>query len=314
MRYRDLGNTGLRVSEIGFGCWGIGGLSPGRTSYGPTDDRESLAALERALERGITFYDTSPAYGDGHSEELLGRALGGSRDRVVIASKVGYARFDAPPDFSPEAIARSLGGTLRRLGTDCLDLLQLHNPPTEVLERLDDVRPLIEKLHASGTIRVFGISVKSPEEAIQPIRACGVPVAQVNFNLIDQRAVDCGLFRIAREEGVGVIARTPFNFGFLTGAAPASFGDADHRKRWPAEQVERWRRAPMLFRPIAEQLGVTLPQLALAYCLSEPAVSTVIPGMLTAGEVEENIGAVSVALTAGTLADIRRIYAANRFF
>src|SRR6266567_241709 len=133
MRYRPLGKTGLQVSEIGFGAWGIGGRTVEQTSYGDTDDRTSLAALERALERGITFFDTSAAYGDGHSEELIGRAVRGVRSRVVITTKAGYDSWDRPPDFSPRAIAASTERSLLRLGTDYLDLLQLHNPPCEVL-------------------------------------------------------------------------------------------------------------------------------------------------------------------------------------
>ena len=129
MRYRPLGKTGLQVSEIGFGAWGIGGRTVEQTSYGDTDDRTSLAALDRALERGITFFDTSAAYGNGHSEELIGRAVRGKRSRAVITTKAGYEAWDQPPDFSPSAIVASTERSLARLGTDYLDLLQLHNPP-----------------------------------------------------------------------------------------------------------------------------------------------------------------------------------------
>src|SRR5215831_8164719 len=115
MNYRALGRTGLSVSEIGFGAWGIGGRTAGTTSYGDTDDRTSLAALAGALDQGITFFDTSSAYGNGHSETLIGQAFAMARQRVVIATKAGYESWDRPPDFSPEAIVRSAEQSLRRL-------------------------------------------------------------------------------------------------------------------------------------------------------------------------------------------------------
>src|SRR6266436_4427413 len=142
MRYRPLGRTGLVVSEIGFGGWGIGGRTANQTSYGDTDDRISRAALERALERGITFFDTSAAYGDGHSEELIGQAIKGRRAQVIVATKAGYYSWDRPPDFTPQAIVASIERSLQRLDTHYLDVLQLHNPPVDVLVA-QDVREAI---------------------------------------------------------------------------------------------------------------------------------------------------------------------------
>src|SRR5471030_320998 len=134
MKYRALGRTGLTVSEIGFGAWGIGGRTVAHTSYGDTDDATSLSALARALDCGITFIDTSSAYGNGHSEELIGQAFEGRRDRVVIGTKAGYDAWDRPPDFTAAAILKSAEGSLSRLRTDYIDLFQLHNAPRDVLE------------------------------------------------------------------------------------------------------------------------------------------------------------------------------------
>src|SRR5215831_10165864 len=145
MNYRPLGRTGLIVSEIGFGAWGIGGRTVEQTSYGDTDDGVSLAALAQALDRGVTFFDTSAAYGDGHSEELIGRAVKRRRDKVVIATKAGYESWDRPPDFSPATVTASAERSLRRLGTDYLDLLQLHNPPAELLVA-PELREAIQQL------------------------------------------------------------------------------------------------------------------------------------------------------------------------
>ena len=134
MKYRPLGRTGLMVSEIGFGGWGIGGLTPGATSYGDVSDAVSLEALRRAAELGVTFYDTSNLYGAGHSEELLGEALGHCRDRVVIATKVGRSDYDTET-YAPGQIRASSEGSLQRLRTDCVDVVQVHSPSSiEVLK------------------------------------------------------------------------------------------------------------------------------------------------------------------------------------
>src|SRR6185295_5584920 len=157
MKYRALGRTGLSVSEIGFGAWGIGGRTVGETSYGDTDDRTSLVALRRALDRGITFFDTSSAYGEGHSEALIGEAFAARRDKVVIATKAGYDSWDKPPDFSPGAVVASAERSLARLRSDYVDLLQLHNPPAQAL-REGGVREALTRLQSSGKIRAWGVS------------------------------------------------------------------------------------------------------------------------------------------------------------
>ena len=149
MNYRSLGRTGLIVSEIGFGAWGIGGRTAGHTSYGDTDDARSLAALERAVECGITFFDTSSAYGNGHSEELIGRALARPRDRVVIATKAGYDSWNQPPDFSAGAIVASAERSLARLRSDYIDLFQLHNAPQDALQT-EELQDALSRLTTAG--------------------------------------------------------------------------------------------------------------------------------------------------------------------
>src|SRR5262249_37942745 len=150
-----------------------------QTSYGDTDDRTSLAALARALDRGITFFDTSAAYGEGHSEELIGEAVKGRRARIVITTKAGYDSWGRPPDFSAQGIVASTERSLRRLATDYLDLLQLHNPPPEVLAAAD-VREALAELVASGKIRAWGVSSKGPKEALEALQVCDAAVVQAN--------------------------------------------------------------------------------------------------------------------------------------
>ena len=151
MKYRNLGKTNLKVSEIGFGAWGIGGLSEGASSYGVTDDKESKKALIKAYEKGINFFDTSNIYGNGHSEELIGGVFRNLRDKIIIASKGGFLKHNGPRDFSSRNIIQSLDGTLKRLNTDYLDVYQLHSAPLKILressETLETLLELKEKKH-----------------------------------------------------------------------------------------------------------------------------------------------------------------------
>jgi aryl-alcohol dehydrogenase-like predicted oxidoreductase len=290
MNYRTLGRKGLVVSEIGFGAWGIGGRTTGHTSYGDTDDVRSLAALERAFERGITFFDTSSAYGNGHSEELIGRAFGKSRSRVVIATKAGYDSWDQPPDFSAGAIVASAERSLGRLRSDYIDLFQLHNAPPEALQT-DELQDALSRLAGAGKIRAWGVSARSPAEAIEAVRQCGAPVVQANFNMMDVRALTSGLFDEVLHRQAGFIARTPLCFGFLTGMIghASKFPPGDHRLGWPRAQLENWiDGAADILAAVSAMPGPSAVHCALRFCLSFPAVSSVIPGILTAEEADEN--------------------------
>jgi len=291
MRYRRLGASGLTVSEIGFGAWGIGGLTAGQTSYGRTDDARSRAALAGAFAAGITFYDTAPAYGDGHSEELIGEAFVSIRTQVIIATKAGLDHFAAAPDFSPKAIRRSLEGSLRRLRTDYVDLLQLHNPAPALFASRPESYGALEDLVREGKARAFGVSVKSATDAVTILAGHYVPSVQVNLNMLDVRAVEVGLLALADTRGVGVIARTPLCFGFLSGAVTAatSFPEGDHRHLWSRAQVDRWAEgARTTYAAAGAPDSQTMTQVALRFPLSFGAVSSTIPGILSPDEVAEN--------------------------
>ncbi len=315
MKYRALGTTGLTVSEIGFGAWGIGGVSKGATSYGATDDQESLRALQRALELGITFYDTSDLYGYGHSEELIGQAFAGKRDNVVIASKVGFLEHKGPHDLSEAHIRRSLQGTLKRLRTDYLDLYQLHSPPLSAIKENNAIA-ILEALKHEGSIRAYGISVQSPDDGIPAIRDFGFLSVQVNFNLADQRARENGLLSYAHDAGAGIIVRTPLCFGFLTGKYHgAQFDERDHRATWPKKQRERWASAADAYRAMYEKKRLSPALFALQFCLSTQGASTAIPGMLTAAQVEENARASDAPpLAPEELEMAQKIYRAHDTF
>jgi aryl-alcohol dehydrogenase-like predicted oxidoreductase len=317
MNYRRLGRTGLVVSEVGFGCWGIGGRTAAETSYGDTDDATSLAALARALDRGITFFDTSAVYGDGHSEELIGRAVKGRRHHVVIATKAGYESWERPPDFSPAALIASTERSLRRLGTDYLDLLQLHNPPAETLVA-PEVLDAIQKLIDSGKIRVWGVSGKGPREALEAVCSAGAPVVQANFNMMDLRAVDCGLVEEVARTDTGFIARTPLCFGFLSGTIGRNtrFPDGDHRSRWPRPQITNWiDGAAELLGAVAAAPGGEGVQAALRFCLAFPAVSSTIPGILTPEEADQDAAASALGpLPAASVRAVLEINRSRQFF
>jgi aryl-alcohol dehydrogenase-like predicted oxidoreductase len=322
MNYRPLGSTGLTVSEIGFGGWGIGGVAAGTKSYGPVEDAQSIRALQRAFDRGITFYDTADLYGLGHSETVIGSALREHRNQVVICSKVGTtvdpATGSQGKNFTPEHVRQSLEGTLRRLGTNYLDLYLLHDPPIDAMLADRAAVDELAALKAEGKVRAWGISLRSPADGAAAIEQLGAAAIQVNFNLIDQRILENGLLDLCGRSGVGVIGRTPLCFGFLTGRydAQTQFAPGDHRAGWPPKQIALWASAPHLFRaalntPAEESPGRT----ALRYCLSYRAVSTVIPGMLTPGEVDENVAASEAgALTEQQRHAAERAYRENVFF
>lgn len=301
MIYRRLGRTGLMVSEAGFGGWPIGGQG-----WGDVRDEESLAALQRAFELGVSFFDTADVYGHGHSEELIGQALGEVRDHVLIATKVGVdftrgepARHNYDPAYIREALERSL----ERLRTSYVDVYQLHNPPQKLAEE-DAVWETLAELRESGAVRQFGISARTANDALAYLKAereSGQPgrfgdTLQVAYNMIGQEAAAKGVFVEAARQQWGVIARVPLASGLLAGKYEAEhyFPPSDWRSMWSpetlAEKVRRVEELRFLARP-----GRSLAQTAIAFVLSEPAVSTVISGAKTVEQVEENAAASDLA-------------------
>lgn len=314
MKYRMLGKTGIVVSEIGFGAWGIGGRTAGATSYGETNDYESASALRMAFENGITFYDTANIYGDGKSERLIGRAFRGMREKVVISSKCGFMAVSGNQDFSSAALTASVSGSLSRLGTDYLDILHLHSPALDTV-RASGAYDTLAGMKRAGTVRALGISVRSPEEGIIALRDFDFESVQVNFNLIDQRALDCGLFDAARKRGAGIVIRTPLAFGFLGGDVPGTLPSSDHRSRFSDEQHALWRNAPEAFDALGVRGSRTRVQFALAFCLAFPEISSVIPGMLTAAHALENASASGAEpLSTAAISAIRGLWKKEAFF
>ncbi|HEV2118524.1 MAG TPA: aldo/keto reductase [Candidatus Bathyarchaeia archaeon] len=289
MKYRVLGKTGLKVSEVGFGAWAIGGNAHGN-SYGPTDDKLSLAAVERALELGCNFFDTADVYGHGHSEELLGQALRGHRSEVIIATKVGGDFYHGAPkmNFNADYLEFALGKSCERLGSDYIDLYQLHNPPTQLVK---DGRAfkILEKLKASGIIRHYGISIHDPQEGLLAMRNGELGAVQVAFSILRQEAKN-QLFREATKNNVGIIAREPLANGFLAGKlkAESSFSQGDIRHTFPLEYISQLTLAADKLR-FLESKNRTLAQAAVRFVLDHKDVSTVIPGAKTREQVDEDL-------------------------
>ena len=311
MRYRTLGRTGVRVSEVGFGAWAIGGNDHGN-SYGPTNDRISVAAVERALDLGCTFFDTADVYGWGHSEEVLGKALEGHREAVAIATKVGgdFYHGGVRMNFDPAYLAFALDRSLARLRTDHVDLYQLHNPP---LEMFGDPRTyeVLDRLKEENKIQHYGVSVHEPLEAVMAIETGKPAAVQLPFSLFRQEWID-EVFPLAARHGVGIVAREPLANGFLTGkyGPDATFPSGDIRHRWPPPMIRGQVRAAEAAKALLAADGRSLAQSALKFVLSFPEVSVTIPGAKTPGQVAENLAASeSPDLTKDQIATGRQLYA-----
>ena len=292
MNRRTLGRTGLSVSEIGFGAWAIGGNAFGN-SYGPTDDAESTRAIRRAFELGCNFFDTADVYGHGHSETLLGAALHDVRDQVFIATKAGgnFYNRDMRLDFTPGYLRFAVGRSLERLRTDHLDLLQLHNPPINLIAAGGTYEPL-EAMKREGLIRFYGVSVHPPEEGVAAVQATMPDTVQIVYNLARREAEDTFL-PTAHAANVGVIAREPLANGFLAGRynAASSWERGDIRSRMPRPYVAQLSALGQRVLELAEQSGMTAAQLALKFVLDRPEIACAIVGMKTVQQVEENLNA-----------------------
>ena len=215
MQYRRLGRADINISEIGLGAWGIGGISAGSTSYGHIDDNTAVRTIEKALDLGVNFFDTSNVYGDGRSETVLGRVLKKKRDRVFISTKVGLRTFDEKIKLNANEIQSSLDKSLKRLGTDYIDVLHLHKIPAHEVEKTPEVIDILKNLVRLGKVRFLAISLNNPDEIKKKVVFENFPIIQTNFSLLDMRlALDGSIDYVGRYD-IGVLCRTPFNFGFL---------------------------------------------------------------------------------------------------
>lgn len=289
-KYRKLGRTGLRVRSVGFGACAIGG-DHGAWGYGPTDDAESVRAISTAVELGCNFFDTADAYGRGHSERLLGQVLGGStRSRVYIATKIGYVFDNAAvyQDFRPASIRKAVEASLGRLRTEVIDLLQLHNPPREVVLDRQTADALVDLQHC-GKIRFVGVSAGNIDDGVASLEAPWVDAIQVRYNILEPDAGN-RLFPAAAKLNIGVIAREPLANGFLTGKynRSSTFPSSDFRSFWNDDRKACLNDRVQHIRQLVPA-GESIASYAIKWTLALPAISVVIPGCKTSEQVRQNL-------------------------
>lgn len=300
MNYRQLGNTEIEVSEIGFGAWAIGG-----DAWGPVEDARSTAALERALELGVTFIDTADVYGDGHSETLVGKVIKGKRDQVVLATKGGLMGHHRDPQGEPvydrpEKVVEAFEASLDRLGTDYLDVYFDHIW-WDKEEETEAFLTAFESLKREGRVRAVGVSTDNFDYIKHFNRDGGLDVVQLDYSILN-RKTEKEVLPYCQEQGIGVVVRGPLRMGILTGkfTPETSFPEGDIRKGWPQEEWFRESLAKVERLRDLETDEQTLGQLALRFVLDHPAVSVAIPGAKTSEQVKANVAAsVRPLLSAG---------------
>jgi len=315
MQYRELGRTGWKISALSFGTWAIGG------SWGTTRDDESMAALHRALDLGVNFFDTADVYGDGRSERLLAQLRKKRKEPFYIATKAGR-RLDphVAQGYKRANLTAFVERSLRNLETDAIDLLQLHCPPTDVYY-MPEVFGILDDLVAAGKLRYYGVSVEKVEEALKAIEYPNVQSVQIIFNMFRHRPAEL-LFEQTKRKKVGILARVPLASGMLTGKfkANSSFAADDHRafnregaafdrgETFSGVKFEEGLQAVEELKANCPQ-GMSLVQFALRWILMFDAVTCAIPGAKRPAQAEENCSAADLPpLSPGTMTQVRAIY------
>lgn len=302
MNYRELGNTGIMISEVSFGTWAIGG------SWGKTSDTEALKSLDYAIDQGVNFFDTADVYGGGHSEELLAKATKGREDQIYVATK--FCRqgdiFD-PKNYSYEKVRNYCEDSLRRLNREAIDLYQIHCPATEILKD-GSVFEVLDRLKQEGKIRHYGVSVETVEEGLICLEYPNVKSLQIIFNMFRQKPLE-KLIPEAYQKGVGLLVRLPLASGLLTGKFTAEhvFEADDHRRF--NENGEAFNVgetfAGLGFRKgveLADQLKwiaegrKSMASAALRWILDQREITCIIPGFKNVKQVEDNLSALDTNL------------------
>lgn len=306
MHYRTLGRTGLRVSDVGFGAMTIGG-----EIFGATDDQESLRALHHAIDAGMNFIDTADAYGRGHSEELIAQVLKTRRKEVVLATKGGnqFTVRQGLRNFDPDYITSALEASLRRLQIDTIDLYQLHNPSPGVMQQ-GEIFERLDRFKREGKIRFYGVSLEKTADGLVAIATGKPDTLQVVYNILHQDPEE-QLFPLAQKENIGILARVPLERGVLTGRFKqvSEFAPQDWRKGvFPEEGLTQTQAAVEKLHFLVRGDVPNLTQAALRFILSNPVVSTVIPGIRSVKQVEDNLAVSGQSLSESDLGKVRELY------
>ena len=315
MRYRNLGRTGWKVSEISFGAWAIGG------SWGQVSHKDAMGALNKAVDSGVNFIDTADVYGDGRSERLIAELKKSRSEEIIVATKAGRRLPKQTVEgYSRKNLTAWVEDSLRNLATDTIDLLQLHCPPTELYSR-PEVFGILDDLVKAGKIRYYGVSVEKVEEAIKAVEYPNVQTVQIIFNCFRQRPAE-DFFALAKRKQVGILARVPLASGLLTGKLrrDSIFAPDDHRnfnRRGEAFDVgetfagvdyETGLQAVEEIRKLLPP-GMSMSQFALRWILMFDAVTCAIPGGKNPAQVSDNCRASELPEVSGEAMEaIRRIY------
>jgi len=309
MRLRELGRSGLKVSEIGLGCMGMSEF------YGPHDDQESIATIHRALELGINFLDTADAYGPYTNEELVRRALQGRREKVVVATKFGIVRDPNNPaargvSGKPEYVRACCEASLRRLGVEAIDLYYQHR--VDLSTPIEETVGAMAQLVKEGKVRYLGLSEAGPQTLRRAVKVHPIAALQTEYSLWS-REPESEILAVCRELGIGFVAYSPLGRGFLTGQfkSASDFPADDYRRNSPRFQGENFQKNLDLVKKvdeIAREKGCKPSQLALAWVLAQGKDIVPIPGTKRRKFLEENVGALNVKLTAEGLRRIDEVF------
>lgn len=300
MKLRPFGNTGMHVSEIGLGAWQLA-----NPDWGVNDKNEALRIVQKSLEAGCNFFDTAPGYGGGRSEALLGEGLKSVRKEVILCTKFGHTAEGAT-NFNTEAIRPSIEASLKRLQTDYLDIVLMHNPPREMMD--GSIAPQyeeFEKLRSEGKIRAYGVSLDWRAELDLVLDTTKSKAVEVFFNALYQETLPA--YPKAQEQGVGLIVKVPLDSGWLSGKYRANHKFDGVRARWSPDVLARRSDLIEKFSALVPE-GTSMAHAALQFVLAQPQVSTVIPGAKNVEQALDNFAAAKNSLSMETVQAMRALW------
>ena len=302
MNLRPFGNTGMQVSEVGLGAWQLA-----NPDWGIDDKNEALEIVHKSLEAGCNFFDTAPGYGRGRSEELLGEGLKSVRRDVILCTKFSHYGEDGRRDFEAKHVRPVLEGSFRRLQTDYVDILLLHNPPREQMDGnvSAELYGELEKLKAEGKIREYCLSLDWRVELETVLDTTQSKAAEVFFNVLYQEVLPA--FPKAQAQGMGLIVKVPLDSGWLSGRYRGNHKFDDIRSRWSSDVLARRSDLVEKFAALVPQ-GTSLAHAALQFVLAQPEVSTVIPGAKTVDQALDNFAAVDQQLSPEIIQAMRNLW------